>query len=378
MIYNEFKGLKLSALGMGCMRLPCVEGDGKKIDVAATKEMVAYAMEKGVNYFDTAWMYHGGESEPVMGEILSEYPRESFYLASKFPGFDASVLERVEEIFEKQLERCRTEYFDFYLFHNVAEKNIDGYTDEKYGVFNYLIEQKRKGRIKHLGFSSHGSLYTIKRFLDTYGSDMEFCQLQINWLDWTFQKAKEKVELVSSYGIPVWVMEPVRGGAIATLEPEHARRLSELRANVTAPEWAFRFVQSIPEVVVTLSGMSNFDQLAQNIATYATSEPLNERELAVLAKIADEIIAGKAVPCTACRYCVDHCPMSLDIPELIKRYNEGERADNGAISAQALDGIDTDKRPNSCIGCRSCEELCPQGIKIADVMTDFAEKCIII
>lgn len=374
MIYNSFKGLELSALGMGCMRFPCIEGDSKKIDIEATKQMVAYAIKNGVNYFDTAWMYHGGESEPVIGEILSEYPRESFYLASKFPGFDVSALERVEEIFEKQLERCRTEYFDFYLFHNVAEKNIDGYTDEKYGVFNYLMEQKKRGRIKHLGFSTHGSLHTIKRFLDTYGKDLEFCQLQINWLDWTFQKAREKVELVSSYGIPVWVMEPVRGGAIATLAPEHESRLRALRPETSVPEWAFRFVQSIPEVVVTLSGMSNFDQLAQNIATFCEEKPLDERELGELAAIADEMIAAKAVPCTACRYCVDHCPMSLDIPELIKRYNESARAENGVINSSALDGIDADKYPSACIGCRSCEELCPQGIAIADVMADFAQR----
>lgn len=374
MIYNKFKGLELSALGMGCMRFPCIEGDSKRIDIEATKEMVAFALKNGVNYFDTAWMYHGGESETVIGEILSEYPRESFYLASKFPGFDVSVLERVEEIFETQLKRCKTDYFDFYLFHNVAEKNIDGYTDEKYGIFNYLMEQKRRGRIKHLGFSTHGSLHTIKRFLDTYGKDLEFCQLQINWLDWKLQKAKEKVELVASYGIPVWVMEPVRGGAIATLSPEHESRLKALRPDTSAPEWAFRFIQSIPEVVVTLSGMSNFEQLAQNIATFAEAKPLNENELAQLSEIADEMIAAKAVPCTACRYCVDHCPMSLDIPELIKRYNEGARTEGGTISSAALDGIDADKYPLSCIGCRSCEELCPQGIAIADVMSDFASK----
>ena len=374
MIYNKFGELELSALGMGCMRFPCIEGDSKRIDIEATKEMVAYAIKNGVNYFDTAWMYHGGESEPVIGEILSAYPRESFYLASKFPGFDVSVLERVEEIFEKQLERCKTDYFDFYLFHNVAEKNIDGYTDEKYGIFNYLMEQKKRGRIKHLGFSTHGSLHTIKRFLDTYGKDLEFCQLQINWLDWTLQKAKEKVELVASYGIPVWVMEPVRGGSIATLTPEHESRLKALRPDATAPEWAFRFIQSIPEVAVTLSGMSNFEQLAQNIATFSECKPLNDDELKEILSIADEMIAAKAVPCTACRYCVDHCPMSLDIPELIKRYNEGARTEGGVISSAVLGGIDADKHPASCIGCRSCEELCPQGIAIADVMTDFASK----
>ena len=182
MIYNDFKGLRLSALGLGCMRLPCVNGDNSVIDMQAAEQMVAYAMEKGVNYFDTAWGYHSGRSEPAMGELLSKYPRESFYLASKFPGYDVSNMDKVEEIFEKQLKRCKTDYFDFYLFHNVCEKNIDGYLDEKYGIYEYLMKQKKNGRIKHLGFSTHGSLSTIRRFLDAYGDAMEFCQLQVNWL----------------------------------------------------------------------------------------------------------------------------------------------------------------------------------------------------
>ena len=207
MIYHEFKGLQLSALGMGCMRFPTIaEGENKIIDKAATKELISYAIGHGVNYFDTAWPYHDGMSEPVMGELLADYPRDSFYLATKFPGYDSSFLSRVSEIFENQLTRCKTDYFDFYLCHNVSEKNIEGYFNEEFGIIRYLKKQKEAGRIKHLGFSTHGSLYTIKRFLDAYGKDMEFCQLQINWLDWTFQKAKEKIELVASYGFPVWVM----------------------------------------------------------------------------------------------------------------------------------------------------------------------------
>lgn len=374
MRYNEFKGLKLSALGMGCMRFPLLDGESKAIDKAAVGEMIAYAIKNGINYFDTAWAYHGGMSEPVMGELLSAYPRDSFYLATKFPGYDKELLGKVEEIFESQLKRCRTEYFDFYLFHNVAEKNINEYLDEKLSIFNYLIKQKKNGRIRHLGFSSHGSIHTIKRFLEAYGKDMEFCQLQINWLDWSFQKAKEKVELVSSYGIPVWVMEPVRGGRIASLAPDQEKRLLALRPQASVPEWAFRFVQSIPEVVVTLSGMSNFEQLKENIKTFETPQPLSEREMEVLFEISNEIIAKTAIPCTACRYCTDHCPMHLDIPELIKRYNEHAHGGDHPIPSAALAGIDADKHPHSCIGCACCEELCPQGIKISEIMRDFKER----
>ena len=372
MLYNEFKGMKLSALGMGCMRLPVVDGENKNIDMGASREMVAYALKNGINYFDTAWGYHDGKSEPAMGELLSEHPRESFYLASKFPGFNANLMERVEEIFEKQLERCKTDYFDFYLFHCVCESNIDGYLDEKYGIFNYLMKQKANGRIKHLGFSAHASMHTLRRFLDAYGKDMEFCQLQINWLDWKLQQAKEKVALVTSYGIPVWVMEPVRGGRLASIAPEHEARLRALRPNATVPEWAFRFLQGIPEVVMTLSGMSNFDQLKENIATYATKEPLNGEEMATLLDISDKIIASTAVPCTGCKYCTTHCPMELDIPEILKAYNEYTQ-DKSKLP-EGLTAIEEAKWPAACIGCRSCEEMCPQGIKISEVMADFAAK----
>lgn len=372
MIYNDFQGKKLSSLGLGCMRLPVVDGDNAKIDMTATRSMVAYAMEQGINYFDTAWGYHSGQSEPVMGEILSEYPRESFYLATKFPGYDVSLMDKVEEIFNSQLERLRTHYFDFYLFHNVCEKNIDGYLDERFGVYDYLIEQKRNGRIRHLGFSTHGSLHTMKRFLDAYGKDMEFCQLQVNWLDWEFQNAKAKIELVQSYGIPVWVMEPVRGGALASLAPEYSARLRSLRPDATAAEWAFRFLQSLPEVTVTLSGMSSFEQLRENINTFSESAPLSDGEKKTLFEIADDMTSKTALPCTSCRYCVDHCPMELNIPWLIELYNEHVYSGGGFIAPMALDAISDDKRPSACIGCRSCEEVCPQGIKISEMMTDFS------
>ena len=208
MIYKDYQGLKLSALGMGTMRLPVIDGDDARVDEAAVKEMVAYAMEKGINYYDTAWGYHGGNSELVMGRTLKEYPRESFYLATKFPGYDLSNMGKVEEIFEEQLRKCQVDYFDFYLFHNVCEMNLDEYLNEEHGIYRYLTEQKKNGRIKHLGFSAHGSYEVIKRFLEAYGEVMEFCQLQVNYLDWTFQNAKEKVELLREYHIPVWVMEP--------------------------------------------------------------------------------------------------------------------------------------------------------------------------
>lgn len=374
MIYKDFQGQKLSALGMGAMRLPVIDGDDARIDEAAVKEMVAYAMEKGINYYDTAWGYHAGNSELVMGRALKEYPRESFYLATKFPGYDLSNMPKVEEIFEEQLGKCQTEYFDFYLFHNVCEMNIDEYLNEEHGIYRYLMEQKKNGRIKHLGFSAHGSYEVIKRFLEAYGESMEFCQLQINYLDWIFQNAKEKVELLKEYHIPVWVMEPVRGGSLANLTEENAAGLKALRPEESVVSWAFRFLQTIPEVTVTLSGMSNFRQLKENIKTYETEKPLNEEEMKAVAGVVDSMVRGTAVPCTACHYCTSHCPQGLDIPELLALYNEHAVSGGGFIAPMALSAVPEEKQPSACVGCRSCEAVCPQQIKISEALADFVKR----
>ena len=304
MIYREFKGLKLSQLGFGAMRLPVIDGDDAKVDVDQTRRMVDYAMEHGVNYYDTAWGYHGEHSESVMAEALGRYPRDSYFFADKFPGYDLANMPKVKEIFKTQMERTGLEYFDFYLLHNVCEMNIEQYLDPQYGIMDYLLEQKKAGRIRHFGFSCHGELPVMKQFLEAYGDEMEFCQLQLNYLDWTFQHGREKVELLAEYNIPVWVMEPL--------------------------------------------------------------------------KVAEALAGEKSVPCTACHYCTDHCPQGLDIPHLIEMYNEHVLTTKaglfGFIAPMALAAIPEDKRPAACLHCGSCEQVCPQQIKISDVMTDFVEK----
>lgn len=374
MIYKNFQDIKLSALGLGCMRLPVQGDDFNQIDVEATREMIAYAFEKGINYFDTAWGYHDGNSETVIGEILKSYPRDSFYLATKFPGYDLANMGKVEEIFEEQLKKCQVDYFDFYLFHNVCELNIDGYLDPQYGILEYLLEQKKNGRIRHLGFSTHGTLSTMRRFLDAYGEHMEFCMIQLNWIDWRLQNAKAKVELIKEYGLPVWVMEPVRGGKLASLATEHEERLKTLRPESSVVEWAFRFLQSIPEVTVTLSGMSSLEQLKENIAIYDTENPLTEAELEELQDISIAMTAKDKLPCTSCRYCTTHCPMGLNIPELIDLYNEHVYTGGGFLAPMAIDALPEDKKPSACIGCRACEAVCPQNIKISEMMSDFVER----
>lgn len=374
MIYRDFQDLKLSALGMGAMRLPVVDGDDARIDEAAAFEMVDLAMKSGVNYYDTAWGYHNGNSELVMGKALARYPRESFYLATKFPGYDLSNMPKAQEIFEKQLEKCQVEYFDFYLFHNVCEMNIDAYLDPQYGIYEYLLEQKKNGRIRHLGFSAHGDYQVIQRFLDAYGKDMEFCQLQLNYLDWEFQNAKQKVELLDQWNIPVWVMEPLRGGKLASLAPEDEENLKELRPEEGIPAWAFRYLQSLPSVKVILSGMSNRQQMEENIQTFAEDKPLNAKELETIHSIADSMVKKIVLPCTACHYCTSHCPQGLDIPGLLALYNEHCFTQGGFIAPMALSAIPAEKQPSACIGCRSCEAVCPQGIKISEAMADFTAK----
>lgn len=374
MVYRDFQDLKLSALGMGAMRLPVVDGDDARIDEQATAQMVDYAIEHGVNYFDTAWGYHGGNSETVMGKALARYPRERYFLATKFPGYDLSNMDKVETIFEEQLRKCGVDYFDFYLFHNVCEMNIDAYLDPKYGIFDYLVAQKRAGRIRHLGFSAHGSCEVMRRFLEAYGKEMEFCQIQLNYLDWGFQDAKGKVDLLRKYGLPVWVMEPLRGGRLAHLAPQDEARLRALRPQEEIAAWAFRFLQSIPGVTVTLSGMSDMAQMQANIRTFETEQPLDAHEMDELLAIARDMVGKIALPCTACHYCVSHCPQGLDIPGLLALYNEHCFTQGGFIAPMALMAVPEDKRPNACLGCRSCEAVCPQQIKISEAMADFAQR----
>ena len=375
MIYRDFQGLKLSMLGFGAMRLPVIDGDDDRIDEEAALRMVDKAMLGGINYYDTAWGYHGENSELVMGKALGRYPRESYYIATKFPGYDSANWGKVREIFPRQLEKLGVDYFDFYLFHNVCEMNIDAYLDdEKYGIYSYLMEQKRSGRIRHLGFSCHGSIDVLKRFLEAYGKEMEFCQLQLNYLDWTFQNGREKVELLEKQNIPVWVMEPLRGGSLARLAPAYEEELKVLRPEEEIPAWAFRFLQSIPSVTVILSGMSTEEQLEKNLKTFSEDKKLKESEMAALRGISEKMLSVGTVPCTACHYCVSHCPQGLDIPSLLALYNEHAFTGGGFIAPMALGALPEDKRPQACLQCRSCEQVCPQQIKISEVLADFSAK----
>jgi len=368
MIYSDFQDMKLSNLGFGCMRLPMNEG---VIDEEQVARMVDWAMENGVNYFDTAYPYHGGESERVMGRVLASYPRESFYLATKYPGHQIASSYDPAAIFEEQLEKCGVDYFDFYLLHNVYDKSMETYLDPKWGIVDYFVEQKKKGRIRHLGFSTHGSLECMEKFLQACGEHLEFCQIQLNYLDWTLQQAKEKCELLEKYNVPVWVMEPLRGGKLAKLPEADEARLKALRPDEGVPAWAFRFLQDIDNVKVILSGMSNLEQMQDNVRTFAERKPLSEAERTVLLEVAEN--QKNSVPCTACRYCCDGCPMGLDIPRIIASYNDYNYVAT-FITTMWIEDSPEDKRPSACIACGKCSKICPQGIDIPAVMKDFADR----
>ena len=368
MIYKKFKEEKLSLLGFGTMRLPLNE-EGR-IDEPQVEEMIKYAMDRGVNYFDTAYPYHDGESERVIGRILSKYPRDSYFLADKFPGHQIFEDYSPQRFFEEQLERCQVEYFDFYLLHNVYEKSINTYKDSKWKIVDYLLEQKKNGRIKHLGFSSHGSREVMKEIIDYCQGELEFCLIQLNYLDWTLQGAQEKYEMLTEMGIPVWVMEPVRGGKLAKLNPEQETMLKEKRPDESIPAWGFRFLQDLPNVHMVLSGMSATEHMKDNVKTFDDYKPLSEEERQMLFEIAESM--KESVPCTACQYCVAGCPKGLDIPKLISIYNELKFMPTVNASMR-IEAMDMDKQPSACISCGKCSRVCPQGIDIPKIMKELPE-----
>lgn len=371
MIYSKFQDIKLSLLGFGTMRLPLLPDGSGAVDEAQVCQMVRCAAEHGVNYYDTAYPYHGGNSEIIIGRALKQLPRDSFYLATKYPGHQISSSYNPAEIFEEQLEKCGVDYFDFYLLHNVCENSINTYLDPRWGIIDYFVEQKRLGRIRHLGFSTHAMLDTLTGFLDRYGDIMEFCQIQLNYLDWTLQDAEAKYKLLTDRGIPVWVMEPVRGGKLASLGVASREVLKSLRADESEAAWAFRFLQGLPNVKMILSGMSNLAQMEENIRTFEQRKVLTQKENQVLLGIAEAM--KKSLPCTACRYCCDGCPKHLDIPKLLSLYNDMRFSPNFNVG-MAIDGLGEGNGPSACVACGKCTKSCPQNIDVPGAMKDFAQR----
>lgn len=372
MVYkNKFKDIELSALGFGTMRMPKNSDNPADINIEAVDEMVDYALANGINYFDTAYMYHDHKSEGVIGKSLSRYPRDSYYLATKYPGHEIHPTYNPEEIFENQLRNCCVDYFDFYLFHNVNENSIKTYLNPKWGFKEYFKKQLENGRIKHLGFSCHGDVECIKQFLEMYGDIVEFCQIQQNYLDWTMQNAKDKYDYLTSRGLGVWVMEPCRGGKLAVLSEENEKLMKGIRPDESIPSWAFRFLQRLDNVKVILSGMSSLDQMKDNVKTFSVRQPLDDDEYEVVLNIAEQL--KNSVPCTSCRYCCEGCPMQINIPYIFSLYNDYRVYKSVNINIR-YEAIDESNRPSQCIGCGQCRRVCPQGIDIPNYMKTIGEE----
>lgn len=376
MIYTNFKDLKLSQLGFGCMRFASDPSTGE-IDQAKVNAMFDLAIREGVNYFDTAYPYLGGKSEIAMAEALSRYPRESYYIADKFPGHSLTGPIDNIALFRVSLRKCRTDYFDFYLLHNITEWSVKYYESDEYHIIPDFLRMKREGKIRYLGFSFHGGPELLEAFLTRHEGEFDFVQIQLNYLDWTMQDAKTKYEIIRRHGLGVWVMEPCRGGRLAVLPESESAKLRALRGGDGFTEdqpsdasYAFRFLQGLPGIKVILSGMNEVFQVEDNLRTFREECPLSEEERNVLLEIAENL--KKGVPCTACRYCCDGCPIGLDIPYLLQCYNDYKFAQTMTPSVR-LDALEEDKRPSACIGCGQCMHACPQGIDVPAALAELAE-----
>ena len=363
MICKDFKGEPISRLGMGNMRLPTVGGGrGAPIDFDKAAEIIDYAMKNGITYFDTAYVYAG--SEDFLGKVLPRYDRASFKLATKYM---ASANLDYKAVFEEQLKRLNTDYIDFYLMHGIMNEDaVNGYIGR--GCLEYFIEQKEKGRIKQLGFSSHAPVPVLEKMIAAYKWD--FAQIQLNYLDWDMQDSKGQYEALTRAGIPVIVMEPVRGGRLASLSPKADALLKEAHPDWSIASWAFRWLLRLDNVQVILSGMSNMEQIVDNVNTFNAGGPLSDEDTAILEKACEMFRGEINVPCTGCRYCCDDCPMQIDIPAVLAAYNRAKL--DGPMGMFGLMAINPG--PKDCVGCGACASHCPQHIGIPEIMAELSEQ----
>lgn len=365
MIYKKFQDIQLSRLGMGNMRLPSANpmDPNAPINWVEAHKIIEYAMAHGINYYDTAFIYNNGDSEKCVGAALCKYPRDSYYLATKFY-IEANA--DYEAVFEEQLARLRTDYIDFYLLHCLTDANLDSYLNS--GCIAYFEEQQRKGRIRYFGFSSHASPDTLRIMAEARKWD--FAQIQMNYMDWEFSTTKAEYEILTERNIPIMVMESVRGGKLADLGEELNGKLKARQPDRSIASWALRWLMAKDGVQLMLSGMSSLEQIADNVALFQSEAPLSEEGCEFVKEIAHELKASLTVPCTACRYCCGECPKQLDIPGLLKIYNDYKYG--GWWNGHELDGIEAEKLPSECIGCGACMRHCPQGIHIPNYMKKLA------
>ena len=369
-----FEGKKL---GFGLMRLPLTDANDKgSIDVEETKKMVDAFIEQGFTYFDTAWMYCAFKSENAVKEALTDrYPRDRYTLTTKL---HASYLKKKEDrdrIFEEQRQKTGVEYFDYYLIHAIDQELYSIYNEMD--CFNWLIEKKKQGLVKHIGFSYHDSAEFLDQVL-TEHPEMEFVQLQMNYLDWESAEVQSRkcYEVASKHGKPVIVMEPVKGGTLADVPVEVRESFAAYHPDLSVPSWAIRFVASLDNVAMVLSGMSNMEQLMDNISYMKEFVPMNAEEIELVHKAAEMIKDSIAIPCTGCSYCTEGCPMQIAIPDLFRVYNKSKRGEISDVEADEEDRQLTESggKARECLACGQCQVACPQHLEIINYLKDVA-KC---
>jgi predicted aldo/keto reductase-like oxidoreductase len=364
-VLNKKLGVEISQLGFGAMRLPTLENG--KIDREQAAKMITRAYEAGVNFFDTAQPYHGGESQTFLGETLKQYPRDSYLFATKLPTWAVDSREAAEKHFNEQLANCQVDFFDFYMVHGLGEDRYDKL--DKCGIYEYLTEQKKEGKIKFLGFSYHGGYDCFKRLFDNY--DWDFAMIQYNYVDEIMLETGKFYDLMEQRGIPCLVMEPIRGKFLAD-PPEAARaEMDNFAGTKYSPAgWALRWCKDKPNVAVTLSGMSNLEQVEENIQTFANSpDKLSAEEKDMINRVRDAMLSIKTVPCTYCGYCME-CPMGVNIPRIFEVYNQFKLFPNEfragvGYGKLVRDGMGFDK----CTGCGACSPSCPQKINIPESLS---------